>query len=236
MCCIWELCTTEINFSLLAVYLSLLTCCLRILPWRVSLIASRKIRAPSSSAIPRLSSITVPHRWSQTLPEAKYRQASQNLSGVLAGHVRRLEDATLNRGNVIRKEEQKQWNRIGKNNKRKKFYTQTHRPFYRHTSLHRNTFSHRPFYTQTPSHRDAFTHRPFCTQTLLHTNIFTQKCFYTQTLLHTDTFTQTLLHTGPFTYRRFYTQTSWHRDAFTHRPFDTQKLLHTDPFTHTHTR
>ena len=88
-CCIWELCTTEINFSLLAVYLSLLTCCLRILPWRVSLIASRKIRAPSSSAIPRVSSITVPHRWSQTLPEAKYRQASQNLSGVLAGHVRR---------------------------------------------------------------------------------------------------------------------------------------------------
>ena len=61
-CCIWELCTTEINFSLLAMYLSLLTCCLCILPWRVSLIASRKIRAPSSSAIPRLSSITRPHR------------------------------------------------------------------------------------------------------------------------------------------------------------------------------
>ena len=168
------------------------------LPWRGSLITSRKIQAPSRSAIPRVSSITVPHRWTQT----------QDLSGVRGPcwACTALEDATLNRRNIIQKEKQNQWNKIGTNNTRTKIHTQTHRPVYIQTSLHGITVSHKPFYTQTSSHRDAFTDKQLHTdtQTLSHTDPCTQGQLYTQTLLHID----------PLTHRPLHTQTPWDIDAF----------------------
>ena len=221
--------------------LSLLTCGSRSLPWRVSLIASRKNWAPSSSAIPRVFLITVPHRWSQT---ALHRNTFTHEFCTQ----RRFYTETLLHTEPLTRHTN----------------AFAHRRFYTQTLLHGDPFTHRSLYTQTLLHTKLLTEKHFYTQTLLHTNIFTQrrcthrpfepchgfvrlqchiveaKQLYTETLLrtkpaHRDAFTPKHFYTQTLytTHKRFctqtlYTQTLLHRDPFTHRSFYTQTLLHTN--------
>ena len=221
VCCIWELCTTEINFSLLAVSPQQ-----PILLLRLGGLSQKYCMA-------NLRNLAV-SRWLEIVfirPMHSKRMKDQTTQprvypgdlAVQQAFAKTFYNTTIECLRYV--------------------YPQTDAFTHTQTLLHTNIFTQRRFYTQKALHTDR--------QTLLHTNIFTQRRCNTQTLLHTDFFThkhlykEMLLHTDPFTQRHFYTQTLlhtdpgthtrvFHTDTFTHRRFYTQTLLHIDPFTHKH--
>ena len=210
VCCIWELCTTEINFSLLARFTTAtnpVVAAWRLIPERLHGESSKpccfKVVGDSFTQR-RFYTQKILHTDTQTLLHTKiFTQRRCNTDPFT--HRLFSTQTSLHRNAF------------------------THRPFYTETLLHTDTFAHRPWHAHT-----CFSHRPFYAQTLLHTNTFTHRPFYTQTYLDRDafthrpfytntrSFTQTLLHTDTFTHRRFYTQTLLHTEAFSHRPFYTQ--------------
>ena len=154
-CCIWELCATEINFSLLAVSPQQ-----PILLLRLGGLSQKYCMA-------NLRNLVV-SRWLEIVfirPMHSKRMKDQTTQprvypgdpAVQQAFAKTFYNATIE-------------------------YTQT---VYTQTLLHTDRFTHKNLYTEMLLHTDAFTHRPFYTQTLLHRNILTQRGFYTQTLLHT---------------------------------------------------
>ena len=124
-------------------YLSLMTCCSRSPPWRVSLIAARK----------KLS----PKQFSHSTGLFDYNASSLKPNSFTQKHfyTRSLHTEHLHRDAVTRK---------AIDTTHKRFYAQTllhteactHRLFYPSIYLQRNTFTHRRLYRLTSSHRDFF--------------------------------------------------------------------------------